>query len=273
MCFKRRHSVPHCVPDIATWSYQTHGFHLLITSWHIFPVHHSFHFVSFFAFSLICLPYINKLFVMKMSCLLPRAKLLRVTFFMKRSYLIPRENFKLPYLPNQAYWDPFALNWDLVTSILYTQFARFHPRELCVFSPYLCRLIQPRPRGEEGNCSYLLSLLHRDCSEYKRILALKWRTSHGVLWRTCNAILKPVYRNLTCGDATRMSRVASSYWPMYNHKVTIITSIPIFIQMAALSYFQYICINKISPIIAHLLSIHPIREHTEINFILVINSR
>ena len=43
---------------------------------------------------------------MKMSCLLPRAKLQRVTFFMKRSYLLPRENFKLPYLPNQAHWDP-----------------------------------------------------------------------------------------------------------------------------------------------------------------------
>ena len=41
-----------------------------------------------------------------MSYLLPRAKLLRVTFFMKRSYLLPRENFELPYLPNQAHWDP-----------------------------------------------------------------------------------------------------------------------------------------------------------------------
>ena len=50
--------------------------------------------------------YINKSFVMKMSCLLPRAKLQRVTFFMKRSYLLPRENFKLPHLPNQAHWDP-----------------------------------------------------------------------------------------------------------------------------------------------------------------------
>ena len=99
------------------------------------------------------------------------------------------------------------------------------------------------------------------CSEYKRILASKWRTSYGVLWRTCKAILKPVYRNLTRGDAicdvTRTSRVAPSYWPMYNHKVTIITFIPIFIQMAALLYFQHICINKVTPIIAHLSSIHP----------------
>ena len=96
---------PYCVPGIATWSYQTRGFHLLITSWHIFPVHH-FTLAPFFAFSLICLSYINKSFVIKMSCLLPRAKLLRVTFFMKRSYLLPRENFKLPYLPKQAHWDP-----------------------------------------------------------------------------------------------------------------------------------------------------------------------
>ena len=95
---------PYCVSDIATWSYQTRGCHLLITSWHIYPVHH-FTLVPFFEFSLICLSYINKSFVMKMSCLLPRAKLLRVTFFMKRSYLPPRENFKLPYLPNQEHWD------------------------------------------------------------------------------------------------------------------------------------------------------------------------
>ena len=96
---------PYRVPDIATWSYQTRGFHLLITSWDIFPVHY-FTLATFFAFSLICLSCINKSFVMKISCLLPRAKLQRVTFFMKRSYLLPRENFKLPYLPNLAHWDP-----------------------------------------------------------------------------------------------------------------------------------------------------------------------
>ena len=96
---------PYHVPDIATWSYQTRVFHLLITSWHIFPVH-SFTLAPFFAFSLICLSYIYKSFLMKMSCLPPRAELQRVTFFMKRSYLLPSENFKLPYLPNQAQWDP-----------------------------------------------------------------------------------------------------------------------------------------------------------------------
>ena len=78
----------YCVPDIATWSYQARGVQLLMTSWHIFPVH-NFTIAPTFAFSLICLSYINKSFVMKMSCLLPRAKLLRVTFFMKRSNLLP----------------------------------------------------------------------------------------------------------------------------------------------------------------------------------------
>ena len=99
---------------------------------------------------------------MKMSCLLPRVKLPRV-FFMKRSYLLPRENFKLSYLPNQAHWDP-GICTQLRSSHIYSihqKIARFHPRELCVFGPYLCRLILPRPRGEEGNCSYLLPLSHR----------------------------------------------------------------------------------------------------------------
>ena len=96
---------PYRVPDVAMWSYQARGFHLLITSWLIFPVHY-FTLAPFFAFSLICLSCINKSFVMEMSCLLPRAKLQRVTFFMKRSYLLPCEKFKLPYRPNQAHWDP-----------------------------------------------------------------------------------------------------------------------------------------------------------------------
>ena len=105
MCVQTSPFCPYRVPDIATWSYQTRGFHLLIISWHIFPVHY-FTLAPFFVFSLTCLSYINKSFVMKVSCLLPRAKLQRVTSFVKRSYLLTRENFKLPYLPNQAYWDP-----------------------------------------------------------------------------------------------------------------------------------------------------------------------
>ena len=99
--FKTSPFCPYCVPDMATWSYQIRALHLLITSWHIFPVHH-LTLTPFFSLSLICLSYINKSFVMKMSYLLPRAKLIRVTFFTKWSYLLPCENFKLSYLPNQA---------------------------------------------------------------------------------------------------------------------------------------------------------------------------
>ena len=93
LCFWHRHVVVS-----VTWLSSAHHIVTYISS-------SPFHSGSFFAFSLICLSYINKSLVMKMSCLLTRAKLLRVTFFMKRSYLLPRENFKLPYLPNQAHWD------------------------------------------------------------------------------------------------------------------------------------------------------------------------
>ena len=87
-------------------------------------------------------------------------------------------------------------------------------------------------------------------------------TSHGVLWRTCKAIVKPVYKKLICrGDVTcaitRPSRVATSCWPMYTHKVTIIAPIPLVIQLDGLSWtLQHICISKVTPIIVHLLSIH-----------------
>ena len=157
---------PYCVPDIAAWSYQTRGFHLLITSLHLFPVHH-FTLAPFFAFSLIALSYINKSFVMKMSYLLPRAKWIRVTFFMKRSYLLPRENFKLPYLPNQAPWDP-GICTPLRSSHIHSihQKSRDSIHGNCVFGPYLWRLIQPRPHGEEGNSSYLLPLSHREKTTY-----------------------------------------------------------------------------------------------------------
>ena len=111
----------YCFPDIATWSYQRRGIHLVITSWHIFPVH-PFTLAPFFAFRLICLSDINKSFVMKMSYLLHRAKLLRVTFFMKGSYLPPRENLHCHISRTRHTSIPvFVLNWDLVISILYTK--------------------------------------------------------------------------------------------------------------------------------------------------------
>ena len=115
--FKTSPFCPYFVPGIATWSYQTRGYHLLITSWHLFAVHH-FTLAPFFAFSLICLSYINKWVVMKMSCLLPRAKLLRVTFFMKWSYLLPRENCHISRTRHTRI-PVFAFNWDLVKPILY----------------------------------------------------------------------------------------------------------------------------------------------------------
>ena len=112
---------PYRVPDIATWSYQTRGFHLLIISWHIFPVHY-FTLAPFFVFSLTCLSYINKSFVMKVSCLLPRAKLQRVTFFVKRSYLLPAKTLNCHISRTRHTGIPvFAVIWDLVTPILYTK--------------------------------------------------------------------------------------------------------------------------------------------------------
>ena len=104
MCFKRRHSVP-IVFLTSPRGRIRHGFFICSSHGDIFPVHY-FTLAPFFAFSVICLTYINKSFVMEMSCLLPRAKLQRVTFLMKPNYLLPRENFKLRYLPNQAHWDP-----------------------------------------------------------------------------------------------------------------------------------------------------------------------
>ena len=111
--FKTSPFCPYCVPDIATWPYQTNGFRMLM---HI-GTHISsspFHIGTFLCVSLICLSYINKSFVMEMSYRLPRAKLLRVTFFMKWSYLLPRiscvRHTRIPV---------FALKWDLVCLIHY----------------------------------------------------------------------------------------------------------------------------------------------------------
>ena len=108
MCFKRRHSVPivfltsprgrirHVV--FICSSHRNTYFQFTISHWLLSLCSVLYH--------IYLMSYINKSFVMKMSCLLPSAKLQRVIFFMKRGYLLPRENFKLPYLPNQANWDP-----------------------------------------------------------------------------------------------------------------------------------------------------------------------
>ena len=105
MCFKLRHSVPIVFLTSPRGRIR-----------HVFFICAS-HFDTYFQFTishwllslrsvLSVLSYINKSFVTRMSYLLPRAKFQRVTFFMKRIYLLPRENFKLPYLPNQVHWDP-----------------------------------------------------------------------------------------------------------------------------------------------------------------------
>ena len=116
----------YCFPDITTWSYQRRGIHLVITSWHIFPVH-PFTLAPFFAFRLICLSYINKSFVMKISYLLPRA------FFTARNcYELPSTWRGVTSLPMKTLnchisrtrptsIPVFVLNSDLVTSILYTK--------------------------------------------------------------------------------------------------------------------------------------------------------
>ena len=77
-------------------------FHLPITSWHLFPFSHSL-LAPFCAFGL--MSYVVKSFLMEKSYLLSHAKLRPVTF-LKRSYLLPRKNFKLPYLPSQVHLDP-----------------------------------------------------------------------------------------------------------------------------------------------------------------------
>ena len=77
-----------------------------------------------------------------MRFLLPRAELLPVTFFMKRSYLLPRENFKLSYLPNQGCW-----HLHIHIHSTHKTNTRFHQGECCECGPYLWRLIRPRPYG------------------------------------------------------------------------------------------------------------------------------
>ena len=106
MCLKRRHSVP-IVFLTSPRGRIRHVVFVCSSHRDTFPVHF-FTLAPFFAFSLICLSYINKSFVMKISkwvAFFP-ARNCKVTFFMKRSYLLPRENFKLSYIPNQAHWDP-----------------------------------------------------------------------------------------------------------------------------------------------------------------------
>ena len=94
-----------------------------------------------------------------------------VTFFLAVSNLLPRGS-REPQLPpsppkmlnyhisriRQTRIPLFAPNWDIVSPILYTK------NHVISYTGTLARicasLIRPRPRGEEGNCSYLLLLSH-----------------------------------------------------------------------------------------------------------------
>ena len=199
---------PYRVPDIATWSYQTRVFHLLIASWHIFPVYY-FTLALFFAFSLICLSYINKSFVMKMSCILPRAKLQRVTFFVKWSYLLLRENFKLPYLPNQAQWDPGICS-QLRSNHIYSihQKSRDFINGNFVYFALICALWSSRGRAGKKvtavtfiRCPTVLGLQKYYKFKFKYfIVAYTWQGVHWVCAIKCHTLTK-TWLNTTLKEA------------------------------------------------------------------------
>ena len=85
-------------------AYQRRGIHLVITSWHISSS-------LFYIGSFLCVQaYLFVIYIKKIICNkneLPSSPREIATsylkFYMKGSYLPPRENFKLPYLPNQAH--------------------------------------------------------------------------------------------------------------------------------------------------------------------------
>ena len=180
---------PYRVPDIPTWSYQTRVFHLLITSWHILPVHY-FTLAPFFAFSLIRLSYINKSFLTRMSYLLPRAKFQRVTFFMKRSYLPPRDNFKLPYLPNPAHWDPGICS----------QLRSSHIHSIHQKSKKLPSSVVPPWSHYLNQCRNIINWSLRN--------KLQWNLN-----RNCNIFIQEnVFESVVCEMSSILSRPQSADW-------------------------------------------------------------
>ena len=80
----------------------------------------------------------------------------------KRSYLLPRENFKLSYLPNQDSIICIWLRSSLIHSV-HQKSCEFIHGNFAYLARICASLIWPRLRGEEGNCSYLLPLSHRGC--------------------------------------------------------------------------------------------------------------
>ena len=136
------------------WSFQSRGFHL-ITSWQKIS-NSPFALAPFFALSLICLSYINKSFVIKISYLLPRAKLLRVNFLMKGGYLLPRGKFKLPHFPNQAHYHPRICTQQRSSHIdsIHKKSSDFIQGNFAYLS-FICAVWSSR--------GYLLPLSHREC--------------------------------------------------------------------------------------------------------------
>ena len=170
-------------------AYQRRGIHLVITSWHIFPVH-PFTLAPFFAFRLICLSYINKSFVMKMSYLLHRAKLLRVTSSStwRGVTSLPVKTLNCHISRTRHTSIPvFVLNCDQVTSILYTKNRAISPTG---YLTLICAVWSSRGR------SYLLPLSHRADVECLRHLLISVKlvtniNSTTVMWHTFH------YRDLT----------------------------------------------------------------------------
>ena len=118
MCFKRRHSVP----IVFLTSPRGRIRHVVFVCSSHRDTYFYFTLAPFFAFSLICLSYINESFVTKMSCLLParNCKELPSSWSGVTSFPVKTLNCHISRTRHTGI-PVFALNWDLVTSILYTK--------------------------------------------------------------------------------------------------------------------------------------------------------
>ena len=113
---------PYRVPNIATWSYQTHGFRLLITSWHIFHFTISHWLLSLLSVLSVCHISINHL-LRKWVAFFParNCKELPSSWSGVTSFPVKTLNCHISRTRHTGI-PVFALNWDLVTSILYAKY-------------------------------------------------------------------------------------------------------------------------------------------------------
>ena len=125
-----------------------------------------------------------------MSCLLPRSKLQRVTFFMKRSYLLPRENFKPPYLPNHAYWDP-GICTQLRSSHIHPIHQKSHDfiNGIVVYLALICAVWSGRGRAGKKvtaitffRCPTVEVALECMFLRVKILKCMEWHWSVAILW-------------------------------------------------------------------------------------------